>query len=129
MQALGYRDLAGRAGPRLVDAAGSAITQVRITTLLDSIFYACVVVRGADGPREVDARPSDAVNLALVSGAPIWLNSELFGVRPPANFDYPAASALPVATADIAAQAWERMQEQSKRYGPLSGQAPDDAPA
>lgn len=123
------RPFAYKLAAGLVDAAGSAITEVRITTLLDSIFYACVVVQGPDGPREVDARPSDAVNLALVSGAPIRLNSELFAVRPPAEFDYPAASELPVATADIAAEAWERMREQSKRYGPRSAQAPDDAPA
>jgi bifunctional DNase/RNase len=35
-------------------------------------------LRGA-GPRaRADARPSDAVNLALACGAPIQLNSELF---------------------------------------------------
>lgn len=54
---------------------------MRITRLLDSILYACVVVRGPDGPREVDARPSDAVNLAVTSGAPIRVNSELFPVE------------------------------------------------
>jgi RNA polymerase sigma factor (sigma-70 family) len=99
----------------LVDAAGSQITEVRITTLLDSIFYACVVVQGPGGPREVDARPSDAVNLAVVSGAPIRLNAELFSVRPPTGCS-PVPSSLPVATADIAAEAQLRMREDAKLY-------------
>jgi bifunctional DNase/RNase len=44
----------------LVEATGSRIIKVKLTRLLDSIFYAAVVVQGPDGPREVDARPSDA---------------------------------------------------------------------
>jgi hypothetical protein len=32
----------------------------------------------ADGPRSaVDARPSDAVNLAVLSGAPIWVDAAI----------------------------------------------------
>jgi RNA polymerase sigma factor (sigma-70 family) len=99
----------------LVEAAGSRITEVRITSLLDSVFYACVFVQGPDGPREVDARPSDAVNLAVVSGAPIRLNTELFGLRPPPGC-YEAPSSMPVATADIAAEAQRRMREQQARW-------------
>jgi bifunctional DNase/RNase len=100
----------------LVEAAGSQITEVRITRLLESIFYACVVVQGPDGPREVDARPSDAVNLAVVSGAPIRLNSELFsvGIAPD---DSEEPSSFPVATADIAAETQQRMRETARRHG------------
>lgn len=100
----------------LVDAAGSRITEVRITSLLDSVFYARVLVQGAEGPREVDARPSDAVNLALVSGAPIRLNTELFSV-PPEDGCVEVASAMPEATADIAAAAQRRMRELRERLG------------
>jgi len=111
----------------LVEAAGSRITEVRITRLLDSIFYASVVVQGPDGPREVDARPSDAVNLAVVSGAPIRLNTSLFGlVLPPGC---PEPPSLPVATVDIAAEAQLRMREHAKRYGPQPGEAAGDPPA
>ena len=111
----------------LVEAAGSQITEVKVTRLLDSVFYACVVVQGPGGPREVDARPSDAVNLAVASGAPIRLNSELFGAavvhedgEKPSS--YPVAT---VATADIAAEARQRMREaaqrRAQRSGPQSG--------
>jgi uncharacterized protein len=64
----------------LVEAAGSRITEVRITKLTDSVFYAVVEVLGPTGPREVDARPSDAVNLAAGTGAPIRMNAELFSL-------------------------------------------------
>jgi bifunctional DNase/RNase len=50
---------------------------VKITRLLGELYYACVVVAGPGGTCEVDARPSDAVNLAVASGAPIRVNSEL----------------------------------------------------
>jgi hypothetical protein len=101
----------------LVEAAGSQIPEVKITRLLDSVFYACVVVQGPGGLREVDARPSDAVTLAVASGAPIRLNSELFsaagysGEKPPS---YPA-------TADIAAEAQQRMREAAQRLAAGSG--------
>jgi bifunctional DNase/RNase len=95
----------------LVEAAGSSITEVRVTRLLDSVFYASVVVRGTGEPREVDARPSDAVSLALSCGVPIWLNSELFGPCPVPDWE---ASCV-VATADIAAEAEQRMHERAHR--------------
>jgi len=55
----------------LVTATGSRVGEVRITGLAEGVFYATVVVDGPPGSGEVDARPSDALNLALVTGAPI----------------------------------------------------------
>jgi uncharacterized protein len=110
------RPFAYKLAAGLVEAAGSQITEVKITRLLESVFYACVVVQGPDGPREVDARPSDAVNLAVVCGAPIRLNSELFGVGiAPDEPEEP--SSFPVATADIAAETQQRMREAAQRHG------------
>jgi RNA polymerase sigma factor (sigma-70 family) len=104
----------------LVEAAGSQITEVKITRLLDSVFYACVVVQGPGGPREVDARPSDAVNLAVACGAPIRLNSELFGAAM-VHDDGEKPSSYPVATADIAAEAQQRMRVAAQRWAQRSG--------
>jgi RNA polymerase sigma factor (sigma-70 family) len=61
----------------LTEAAGARIEEVRITRLLGELFYACVLVQGPGGPREVDARPSDAVTLALATGAQIRVDSRL----------------------------------------------------
>ena len=94
----------------MVAAAGSGITEVRITKLAAAIFYATVVVSAPDGPKEVDARPSDAVNLALVSSAPIKIDASVFGMarQPPHDEDLPADAAT---TADIAAEAQQAMRE------------------
>lgn len=55
----------------LLQAAGGRLREVRIERLVDEAFYAVAVVDGPQGTREVDARPSDALNLALLAGAPI----------------------------------------------------------
>ncbi len=58
----------------LLAAAGSGVREVRVTGVAAGIFYAQVVlVSGAI----VDARPSDAVNLAAVTGAPVLVAAEL----------------------------------------------------
>jgi RNA polymerase sigma factor (sigma-70 family) len=52
----------------LLRAAGGRVAEVRISRVVEHVFYATAVM--ADGS-EVDARPSDALALALVAGAPI----------------------------------------------------------
>ena len=58
----------------LLGAAGTRLREVRISRLAESIFYARAIL--ADGS-EVDARPSDALTLALVSGAPVLVEPEV----------------------------------------------------
>ena len=113
------RPLTYKLAASLVDAAGSAISEVRITTLITQVFYAAVIVQGPGGPREVDSRPSDAVNLALVTGAPIRVNGELFGL---ATQDECASdlAVCPVATAEIAAEA-QRLRRERHGSGPAGG--------
>jgi RNA polymerase sigma factor (sigma-70 family) len=93
----------------LLGACDSRISEVRITRLTGVVFYAVVVVDGPAGHREVDARPSDAVNLALVTGAPILADSALLD-DPRANGrdewrDYPSR------TAALAAEARQWMRQ------------------
>jgi bifunctional DNase/RNase len=52
----------------VITTLGASVAEVRITELRDGVFYACVSF--ADG-REVSARPSDAIALALRTGAGI----------------------------------------------------------
>ena len=51
----------------LLRVTGADIRHVAITELRDSVYYAAIAVDGS----EVDARPSDAINLAVRVGAPI----------------------------------------------------------
>ena len=85
---------------------------MRVTRLDGYVFYASVIVPGPAGQREVDARPSDAVNLAVVCGVPILLNSELFGAVHPGA----APTALLAATAEIAAETRERMTAEHREW-------------
>ena len=63
----------------LVAAAGSAVRLVRVTGRRDGIYYAQVMLRGG---ATVDARPSDALNLAAITGAPVSVAEELLGPAP-----------------------------------------------
>ena len=54
------------------------VERVAVTRLRDNIFYATVWVKVGDHVHEVDARPSDAMNLALRARAPIFMAPELF---------------------------------------------------
>ena len=46
----------------VIEKLGHRVTQVRIVELRDKVFYAILVI---DGSREISARPSDAIALAL----------------------------------------------------------------
>lgn len=48
---------------------GHEVSAVRIDSLVDSVFYATLVL---DGGREISARPSDAIAIALRTGAPVF---------------------------------------------------------
>jgi RNA polymerase sigma factor (sigma-70 family) len=97
----------------LLDATGSRLREVRITRLMDSVFYAAVIVEGPNGTQEVDSRPSDAVNLALVASAPIRVDPELFATA--CEGDAGKFLAYPVATAELAAEAQQWMHDPARR--------------
>ncbi len=70
-------------------------------------FYAVAVVDGPGGRREIDARPSDALNLALLTGSPIQVDPEVLeavGTDRGAGLAGEAA-AYPDGTAAIVAEA------------------------
>ena len=99
----------------LVAAANASVSAVRITKLESAVFYAVVVVSSSDGTREVDARPSDAINLALAAGAPIRVDSVLLEKLS----DERAAklAAAPVVTAEIVAEHAQQMQSLREEFG------------
>lgn len=52
----------------LLAGSGAGLREVRVTSLAEGVFYShAVLTNGA----VVDARPSDAINLAAVTGAPV----------------------------------------------------------
>jgi RNA polymerase sigma factor (sigma-70 family) len=93
----------------LLAAVSSPLREVRITRLTPPIYYAAVVVEAQSGLQEVDARPSDAVNLALVAGVPIRADSRLFGDMQTEH--YTDALSYPTGTAELAAEFRQLQQE------------------
>jgi RNA polymerase sigma factor (sigma-70 family) len=63
---------------RLLEVAEARIEQVTVTSLRDNTFYATLRVRVGDRVHDVDARPSDALNVALRVNAPIFVAPEVF---------------------------------------------------
>jgi RNA polymerase sigma factor (sigma-70 family) len=90
----------------LLTAAGSRLTEVRVTRLVEGVFYAVVVVAGPDGTVEVDARPSDALNLAVVSGAPVRIDAAV--LSDPEATRGTEWEQYPARVPDLAAEALER---------------------
>jgi RNA polymerase sigma factor (sigma-70 family) len=62
---------------RLLEAAGATIERVTISSLRDETFYAVVRIVAGEASEDVDARPSDALNLAARVGAPIYVDDEV----------------------------------------------------
>jgi RNA polymerase sigma factor (sigma-70 family) len=69
---------------RLLETSGAAVQRVAISSLRDKTFYATIELTAAGATHEVDARPSDALNLAARVGAPIEIEDSIMessGVR------------------------------------------------
>lgn len=62
---------------RLLEASGAAVNEVRIHRLADGVFYASTIVAAGPTLMTVDARPSDALNLALLTGCRILVSADV----------------------------------------------------
>jgi RNA polymerase sigma factor (sigma-70 family) len=62
---------------RLLDAAGARVERVVVHSLREKTFYATVTIVASGRTEEIDARPSDALNLATRIGAPIFVADEV----------------------------------------------------
>lgn len=79
--------LAGTAWPRpmtyqftaeLVRALGGQVSEVRLDRVVNGAYAATVELAGPDGTeRTVDARSTDALNLAILLGAPVFVAPEV----------------------------------------------------
>jgi bifunctional DNase/RNase len=96
----------------LLAGAGGTLAEVRITELTESVFYAQAIL--ADGTR-IDARPSDALTLALLSDAPIYVAAGVLDANPPSELLDEAAAAVD-ASQSLAAEAQARLGEIRRTY-------------
>jgi uncharacterized protein len=61
----------------LMEAWDMVLDRVVIHSLQDNTFYAVLIVNQGDAKREIDARPSDAISIALRTNSPIWVMEEV----------------------------------------------------
>lgn len=59
----------------ILDALGARVVDVTITDLEEGTFYATIALDSTD--TQLDARPSDAIALAIRCGAPIFVTEEV----------------------------------------------------
>jgi bifunctional DNase/RNase len=61
----------------LVRSLGGRVREVRLDRIVEGAYAATVEVDGPQGAGMVDARPSDALNLAVLTDAPVLVSSEM----------------------------------------------------
>jgi uncharacterized protein len=61
----------------LLEAWDMVLDRIVIHSLQDNTFYAVLIVHQGEAKREIDARPSDAISIALRTNSPIWVMEEV----------------------------------------------------
>ncbi len=92
-----------------IAATGSVVEEVCISNLRDETFYATAALRVGSQRREVDLRPSDALNLVVRTHCPLLVGAAVFeaSLAPVQSAGTPAEAAIEIVVsttpADIAA--------------------------
>jgi bifunctional DNase/RNase len=60
-----------------IESLRGRVERVIITRLEKMTFFASIVIRGGDREFLLDARPSDAVSVALAAGVPLYVTRDL----------------------------------------------------
>ena len=95
----------------LLNAAGVSLEDVRVESLKGTVFYAIAKIKLGDKVIEVDARPSDAINLALQMDRPIYVAETVmaeYGLDISEKETFPELRALKDMKAKYEAQEAER---------------------
>lgn len=95
----------------VIDELGGSVTEIIINELYNNTFYAKIIIELATLTNEIDARPSDAIALALRADAPIYVADTVMD----------SASFAP--TDDVNAESDETEEEQKSSNLPLSKEA------
>ena len=97
-------------------ALKAEVRRVEINDLREGTYYAVLVLYGPDGRLRVDCRPSDAIALAMRSGAPILVEEEVLRLSTEAqekaekNMSTEVSSPVPDAATDMVRKAGARKE-------------------
>jgi bifunctional DNase/RNase len=61
----------------IIDQMGAEVNRVEISDLRDKTFYAWIYLSRSDKETKIDARPSDALAIALRTGSRIYVNEKV----------------------------------------------------
>jgi len=61
----------------MLEAWEMTVERIVIHSLQDNTFYAIITVRKGEVKKDIDARPSDAIAIALRTRSPIWVMEEV----------------------------------------------------
>ncbi|MEW6506261.1 MAG: bifunctional nuclease family protein [Bacteroidota bacterium] len=64
----------------IIDILGGSVSEVIIDELRENTFYAKVKIEAATLSNEIDSRPSDAIALAVRTGAPLYVAEEVMKI-------------------------------------------------
>jgi bifunctional DNase/RNase len=73
-----------------VVALDATVSHILISDLRDEVYYATIVIEADGRVVEVDARPSDAINLAVRTSAAIFVAERVLdaaGIKPESSLD------------------------------------------
>ncbi len=74
----------------VIDQMGAKISHIMVSDLKNDTFYARIVVDVNGNSMEIDARPSDAIALAVRVNAPLFVDEEVMenaSIKPEAGLD------------------------------------------
>jgi len=63
-----------------ITALGGVVQDVLFNDLRDFTYYAKVRIQHRSGLVELDVRPSDALNVAVIAGVPVFIAERILGV-------------------------------------------------
>ncbi|MEE9431422.1 MAG: bifunctional nuclease family protein [Melioribacteraceae bacterium] len=61
----------------LVDDLGATVLEIFISELRENTFYAKIIIESSSLTNTIDARPSDAIALAVRTGSPIYIAADV----------------------------------------------------
>jgi bifunctional DNase/RNase len=77
----------------LLDALGATLRQIEVVALRDETYFAELILEDSRKQvHRVDARPSDAIALALRMGAPIFVHEQVLRVAGQKTQEFPPSS-------------------------------------
>lgn len=69
----------------LIKNMSGSLEKIIISDLKENAYYATIILRQADKTLEIDSRPSDAIALAVRTGAPIFIEEKVLELCPVIN--------------------------------------------